>query len=56
MQKLLLFSLVVATVLIPIQAARHDSALVGLRRTMLGLMAWIAIYVVTVVYILPRLG
>lgn len=55
MQKLLLFSLVVATVLVPIQASRHQSAVVGLRRTVLGLMAWIAIYVVAIVYILPRL-
>lgn len=56
MQKLLLLSLVLAIIMIPLQAARHESAIVGLRRTVLGLMAWIAIYVVAIVYIVPRLG
>lgn len=56
MQKLLLLSLALATVLIPLQAARHESAVVGLRRTILGVVAWIGIYVVAIVYLLPRLG
>ena len=56
MQKLLLLSLVLATVIIPIQAARHESAVIGLRRTVLGLSAWIVFYVVAIVYILPRLS
>lgn len=55
MQKLLLLSLVLATVIVPIQAARNESAVVGLRRTVVGVIAWIAFYVAAVVYIVPRL-
>ena len=46
MPRSLLMSLVIMTFLLPIRAARSQSAVRGLRRTVFGFAAWVVIYVV----------
>jgi hypothetical protein len=46
MPKSLLMSLVFMTFLLPMRGARNPNAVRGLRRTIAGMVAWIAIYVV----------
>jgi hypothetical protein len=45
MRKLILMSILFATFVIPMRAARSRSAVRGLRLSLLGVAAWIAIYV-----------
>lgn len=52
----LLFSLIVCTFVIPFWAARDRSAVRGLRRTVIAMLVVIAIYVMGIVFILPRIS
>lgn len=55
MQKFLLLSLLVATVVIPMQTAKDRSARRGLRRTLLWMAVFNAVYLFSIIYVLPRL-
>ena len=46
MTKLLLLSLPIMTFLLPMRAARNPNPVRGLRRSVMGMAAWIAIYMV----------
>ena len=46
MHKLLLMSLLIMTFLIPIRSARNPNAMLGLRRAIFGMAAWVGVYVV----------
>ncbi|MDZ7630056.1 MAG: hypothetical protein U5K74_01545 [Gemmatimonadaceae bacterium] len=46
MKKLLMMSILFATFIIPMRAARTKSPMRGLRRSVLGIAAWIFIYVI----------
>ena len=56
MAKLLLVSILVATVAIPALAARARSPRVGLRRALYGTLAFDALYLLVARFVLPRLG
>jgi hypothetical protein len=55
MQKFLLLSILLATVVIPMQTAKDRSARRGLRRTLLWMAAFNAVYLFSIIYVLPRL-
>lgn len=55
MQKLLLISIWLATIILPFLAAMDPSPRRGLRRLLLVMSGFIAFYVFSIVYILPRL-
>ena len=55
MQKLLLISLLVATVALPMRAARDSSAVRGLRKTVLWTVALNVLYLIAILYVYPRL-
>lgn len=54
--KLLLISVLLATVALPMRAARHPSPVRGLRRALAWVAASYAAYLVGILYVLPRLG
>lgn len=55
MQKFVLLTIMLATVIIPMWAAGDRSARRGLRRTLLLMVAFNAIYLFSIIYVLPRL-
>jgi hypothetical protein len=55
LQKLLLISILVATVLFPVMAARNARPIVGLRRALAGFALFEAFYLLAVLYLYPRL-
>jgi hypothetical protein len=55
MSKLLLMSILVATAIIPALAARHASAQVGLKRAIVGMLAFNIIYLIAVTLIYPAI-
>jgi hypothetical protein len=55
MKKLLLLSILVATVAIPMIAATDRSAIRGLRRTVLWMAAFNLCYLIAIIYVWPRL-
>ena len=55
MQKFLLLSILLMTVVIPMRTAQDPSARRGLRRTLLLVVAFNAVYLFSIIYILPRL-
>jgi hypothetical protein len=55
MQKLLLLSLLIMIVAIPMRAAADPSPARGLRRAVIGTVAYAFVYVMLIVYVLPRL-
>ena len=56
MGKLLLISVLLATVILPMRAARHPSPARALRRAIAWVLASYAAYCVGILYVLPRLG
>lgn len=54
MHKLLLMSILIATFVLPMRAARDSSAVRGLRRTVVGMTFAVAIYVLLLIYVIPR--
>lgn len=56
MGKLLLISVIVATIALPMRAARHPSPARALRRALAWTAAYYAAYLVAILYVLPRLG
>ncbi len=46
MNRMLLMSLVIMTFVLPIRSARNPNAMLGLRRAIFGMTAWVGIYVV----------
>lgn len=55
MQKLLLISIWVATILCPFITSRDPSPRRGLRRLLMMMAGFVAFYVFSIIYILPRL-
>jgi hypothetical protein len=55
MRKLILVSILFAMVVVPMRAATDPSPKRGLRRTLVGLAAFNVLYLLAVLYILPRL-
>jgi hypothetical protein len=55
MQKLLLISIWLATIILPFIAALDPSPRRGLRRLLLMMSGYIAFYVIAIIFILPRL-
>lgn len=55
MQKLLLVSILVATIALPMRAAADPSPARGLRRAIVWLVAFNVAYLIGIVYVLPRL-
>lgn len=55
MQKLLLISVWLATIILPFIAAMDPSPRRGLRRLLVMMSGFIVFYVFSIVYILPRL-
>jgi hypothetical protein len=55
MQKLLLMSILAATVVFPMVAARNPRPIVGLRRALAGFALFEAFYLIAVLYLYPRL-
>jgi hypothetical protein len=55
MQKLLLISIWLATIILPFIAALDPSPRRGLRRLLLMMSGYIAFYVFAIIFILPRL-
>ena len=56
MGKLLLGSVLIATVLLPMLAARERSPMRGLRKLVATLVAFNIFYLFAVLYLYPRLG
>lgn len=56
MGKLLLLSLLLATIALPMWAASDPSPLRGLRRAMLWLVGFNVFYLIAIIYIFPRVG
>ena len=56
MGKLLLISVLLATVVLPMRAAHHPSPARALRRAVTWVAASYAFYCVAILYVLPRLG
>lgn len=54
-RKLILMSILIVSVAVPMIAARDRVASRGLRRTVVGFTAFVAVYVFLILYILPRL-
>jgi hypothetical protein len=53
--KLLLISILIATVWIPLHASKTTSAIVGLRRMVTVLFAFELLYLIALVFVYPRL-
>ncbi len=56
MGKLLLISIILATVALPMRAARHPAPARALRRAVAWTAAFLAFYAAAILYVLPRLG
>ena len=56
MGKIILISILLATIALPMRAARDPSPTRGLRRTVLWLVAFNVFYLIAIIYILPRVG
>jgi len=55
MAKLILVSMLFMTIAIPMRAAADPSPTRGMRRTIVGLAAFVFVYVMLLVFIVPRL-
>jgi hypothetical protein len=55
MQKFVLLSILLATVIIPMRAATDRSPKRGLRRTIMWMAAFNVAYLIGIIYVLPRL-
>ena len=55
MAKALLYTILLATLIIPIMAARQESRQVGLQRVIVGMCAFCFVYVVFALYVYPVL-
>jgi hypothetical protein len=55
MRKLILVSILFAMVVLPIRAATDPSPRRGLRRALVGVAAFNVLYLLAVLYVLPRL-
>ena len=55
MAKALLYTILLATLIIPIMAARQESRRVGLQRVVVGMCAFCFVYVVFALYVYPVL-
>ena len=55
MAKALLYTVLLATLIIPIMASRQESRQVGLQRTIVGMCAFCFVYVVFALYVYPVL-
>jgi hypothetical protein len=55
-QKLLLISILFATLILPIRAARHSHPVKGLRKAILYAVAFNAFYALAILYLYPRLS
>ena len=55
-RKLLLLSILVVSFALPISAARDRSAVRGMRRTIVGMAVCVVLYVIALLFILPRLS
>jgi hypothetical protein len=55
LQKLLLISILVVTVLLPVAAARSSNPINGLRRALAGLFLFETFYLFATLYLFPRL-
>lgn len=55
MKKFLLFTILIATVAIPMVAASDRSAIRGFRKTVLWTVAFNVCYMIAVLYVWPRL-
>lgn len=56
MHKMALVSILVASIALPYRAAKDPSAVRGLRRALVWFAVFDLCYLVTVVYVLPRLS
>ena len=56
MKSLLLTSILIATIAIPLIAAQDASPKRGLRRAVLGFLAFESLYLIACLWIYPRLG
>ena len=56
MAKLLLISVIAATIALPMRAARHPSPALAMRRALGWTAAYYAFYLFAILYVLPRLG
>ena len=54
-EKFILVSILLATIIVPMRAARDESPARGLRRTVLWMMTFNLMYLIALLYILPRL-
>ena len=55
MQKILLVSILVATVAIPVQMSREKSRVEGVKRTVKWMVGFCVIYLIALIYLYPRL-
>jgi hypothetical protein len=55
-QKLLLISILFATLMLPIRAARHPNPVKGLRRAILYAVVFNALYAIAILFLYPRLS
>lgn len=55
MRKLILISIVIATVVIPVRAARERSARRGLTRAIVAMLMFDVLYLLAVVFLYPRM-
>ena len=55
MQKLLLISILIATVAIPVQMSREKSRAEGAKRTVKWMVGFCVFYLIALIYLYPRL-
>jgi hypothetical protein len=55
MQKILLISILVATIAIPVQMSREKSRAIGIKRTIKWMVGFCVFYLFALMYIYPRL-
>ena len=55
MQKILLVSILVATVAIPVQMSREKSRVEGVKRTVKWMVGFCVVYLIGLIYLYPRL-
>jgi hypothetical protein len=53
--KLILVSILIATVAVPLQTSKTPSAVLGLRRMVLTLLAFEVLYLAALLFVYPRL-
>ena len=56
MKALILTSILIATIAIPLVAARDEDPRRGLRRAVVGFLAFESLYLIACLWIYPRLG